>query len=512
MAFTTLSDVKDGLRSMVPGRHHKYAALPIHGQTDARELEGGEKTQEPRICSKTTRRCLQTAAVMVLLFLAVHVSVIYRYIQGSSVSGRPDISRLWGQYSPFFSAPSDIDPSIPDQCEITFAQVLSRHGSRDPTSGKAEAYLELVGGIQDVVQDYGPGYEFIRDFEFTLGKDQLTEYGEHEMFASGAAFYKRYRALAESNTPFVRASGQNRVIVSGYNWTDGFYTEKLADGREAPDNYVDNVVVVPEQYGQNNTLSHGQCPAFEKGPYAHNGDAAKLTWQHVFMPPIAERVNRNLPGADISEHKIIYFMDLCPFNTVADPDLRLSPFCNLFTADEWDSYDYYQSVAKYWGFNNGNPLASSQGVGFVNELIARLTRTPVRDATSSNTTLDSNPATFPLDRAMYADFSHDNDMMTIYAALGLYNNTAPLSLSEKQSAKELGGFSAAWTISFGARMYVEKMRCGSEPEELVRILINDRVVPLVGCDADSLGRCRLSAFIDSLDFAQAGGHWDECFA
>jgi hypothetical protein len=84
MAFTTLSDVKDGLRSMVPGRHHKYAALPIHGQTDARELEGGEKTQEPRICSKTTRRCLQTAAVMVLLFLAVHVSVIYRQVDLTS--------------------------------------------------------------------------------------------------------------------------------------------------------------------------------------------------------------------------------------------------------------------------------------------------------------------------------------------------------------------------------------------------------------------------------------------
>lgn len=434
-----------------------------------------------------------------------------RYIQGSSSSGGLDIAQSWGQYSPFFSAPSDIDPSIPDQCEITFAQVLSRHGSRDPTGGKAEAYLELVGGIQDIVQDYGPGYEFIRDYDFTLGKDQLTEYGENEMAASGAAFYKRYRDLAGSSIPFVRASGQNRVIVSGYNWTDGFYKEKLADGLEAPDDYVDNVVVVSEQRGKNNTLSHGQCPAFERGRFAHNGDAAKLTWQHVWMPPVAERVNSNLPGANISEHKVIYFMDLCPFNTVADPDLRLSPFCNLFTAEEWDNYDYYQTVAKYYGYNSGNPLASSQGVGFVNELIARLTRTPVRDETSSNQTLDADERTFPLDRAIYADFSHDNDMMTIYAALGLYNNTAPLSLTSKQPARELGGFSAGWTISFGARMYVEKMRCGGQDEELVRILVNDRVVPLVGCDVDSLGRCRLSDFVDGLDFARAGGRWNECF-
>lgn len=410
--------------------------------------------------------------------------------------------------------PSEIDPSIPEQCEITFAQVLSRHGSRDPTSGKSDTYLELVGGIQDVVEDYGPGYEFIRDFKYTLGKDQLTEYGESEMVASGAAFYKRYRALAQSSVPFVRASGQDRVIVSGFNWTDGFYFEKEEDGLEAPDKYVDSILVIPEAYGVNNTLSHGQCPNFERGRYARHGEAAKLAWQHEFMPPIAERVNANLPGANLSEHSIIYFMDLCPFHTVTDPDLDLSPFCELFTEDEWDSYDYYQSVAKYYGFNNGNPFASTQGVGWVNELIARLTKTPVRDHTTTNSTLDGDKKTFPLDRTLYADFSHDNDMMTIYAALGLYNTTEPLSLTSKQKPSEMGGFSAAWTISFGARMYVEKMRCGPDPEaeELVRILVNDRVVPLVGCGADDLGRCELSAFVESLDFARNGGHWDECFS
>lgn len=434
-------------------------------------------------------------------------------MQRSSTLDRHHFSQLWGQYSPFFPAPSEIDPAVPGQCEITFAQVLSRHGSRDPTSGKSEAYLELIGSIQDVVEDYGHGYEFIRDLNFTLGKDQLTEYGQREMVASGAAFYKRYRDLAQSSVPFVRASGQNRVIVSGFNWTDGFYSEKTNDGFEAPDGYVDNVLIISEKSGFNNTLSHGQCPAFETGPYSRNGDVAKLAWQHEFMPPIAERVNSNLPGANISEHSLIYFMDLCPFHTVADPDLKLSPFCDLFTTDEWESYDYYQSVSKYYGYNNGSPMASTQGVGYVNELIARLTGSPVQDHTTTNSTLDGDEKTFPLDRQLYADFSHDNDMMTIYAALGLYNATQPLSLTSKQRPTELGGFSAGWTISFGARMYVEKMRCAPDPEaeELVRILVNDRVVPLVGCGADDLGRCELSAFVDSLDFARNDGHWEDCF-
>ena len=68
----------------------------------------------------------------------------------------------------------------------------------------------------------------------------------------------------------------------------------------------------------------------------------------------------------------------------------------------------------------GNPLGRVQGVGYVNELLARLTQTPVRDHTQTNRTLDGAPATFPLNRTLYADFSHDNQMAAIYAALGLF--------------------------------------------------------------------------------------------
>jgi hypothetical protein len=41
------------------------------------------------------------------------------------------------------------------------------------------------------------------------------------------------------------------------------------------------------------------------------------------------------------------------------------------------------------------PWGPSEGVGYVNELIARLTDSPVVDETSTNTTLDGNAETFP---------------------------------------------------------------------------------------------------------------------
>jgi hypothetical protein len=410
--------------------------------------------------------------------------------------------------------------------------VLSRHGSRDPTAGKSAAYNETISRIHSSVTEYGKGYEFIKDYVYALGADQLSGYGKAEMASSGSAFYRRYHALAQTASPFIRSSGQERVVVSAMKWAEGYYGTKLSDHPDQTDDgYSGSIVVIPEDDGVNNTLSHSLCTAFEdEDEYGSIGSDAQDEFREIFGGPIRDRLNKHLPGANLSVKEAVYIMDLCPFETVARKDAKLSQFCFLFTLDEWKDFDYYQSIGKYYGYNKGNPLGPTQGVGFVNELIARLMDQPVEDHTTTNSTLDSSPQTFPLGKALYADFSHDNDLTGIYGALGLYNETPPLSKKKRQSIKHTRGYSASWTVPFGARMYVEKMVCGAhqtrrnghkkehkkEPEkehkkELVRILVNDRVVPLQDCGPDKLGRCTLESFINSLGFARSGGLWDKCF-
>ncbi|KAK8051461.1 phosphoglycerate mutase-like protein [Apiospora rasikravindrae] len=426
----------------------------------------------------------------------------------------PEISHSWGQYSPFYSVNSDISRSTPKGCEVTFAQVLSRHGARDPTASKTAIYSALVQRIHDRVTDYGKGYGFINNYNYTLGADELSPFGQQELVNSGIKFYKRYQHLTRQAVPFLRTSGQNRVVESARNWTQGFHQSRLEDKlSNETDAFPYDMLILPEDEGFNNTLSHANCKAFEDGPLSSAGDEAQTAWLQIFAPPIAEKLNQNLPGANLSLTDTIFMMDLCPFNTVADTNGRISPFCGLFTRDEWNGYDYYQTLGKWYGYGNGNPLGATQGVGFVNELIARLTGKAVVDQTTTNATLDGSRDTFPLNRSLYADFSHDNDMVGVFAALGLYNATEPLSNTTKASPRETKGFSSSWTVPFAARMYVEKMTCDdAADEELVRILVNDRVIPLQNCDADTLGRCKLSRFVDSLSFARAGGNWGQCSA
>ncbi|CAL5873652.1 uncharacterized protein PFLUO_LOCUS7934 [Penicillium psychrofluorescens] len=436
------------------------------------------------------------------------------------------ISHRWGMYSPYFSLASEssLSGDVPPGCQITFAQVLSRHGARYPTESKSYKYAKLVAAIQANVTSFTGKYAFLRSYNYSLISEDLTPFGKDQMVDSGVKFYQRYEALAAQTVPFIRASGSDRVVLSGEKFIEGFQKAKDSDQNADPHQSSPEIsVVIPEESGFNNSLDHGSCPRFEDSEL---GEKVEDHWIGIFVPPIQRRLRRALPGVRLSGRDVVHLMDICPFDTVSrTPDAsEESPFCALFTDHEWSQYNYLQSLSKYYGFGGGNSLGPAQGIGFANELIARLTQSAVQDSTSTNHTLDApDAATFPLNATLYADFTHDNGMIPIFFALGLYNGTAPLPTSHVESAAAAGGYSAAWTVPFGARAYVEMMQCSdeqtqdvedgtSDEEPYVRVLVNDRVVPLHGCPVDGFGRCRRGDFVRALRFAREGGNWDQCFA
>lgn len=162
----------------------------------------------------------------------------------------------------------------------------------------------------------------------------------------------------------------------------------------------------------------------------------------------------------------------------------------------------------------GQALGPIQGVGYVNELLSRLTRRPVNDSTQTNRTLDASPATFPLDRSVYADFSHDNQMAAIYAAMGLFKQPQPLDPTTPNRKR-------TWITSqltpFSARMVTERLHCTGarslKAEVFVRILVNDALQPLEFCGGDQHGLCTLDAFVESQAFARnnGAGDFEKCF-
>lgn len=166
---------------------------------------------------------------------------------------KASISHKWGQYSPFFNVPGSISPEIPSGCEVTFAQLLSRHGARDPTLYKTLIYNETISKIKSTVAELNDKYAFLANYTYMLGADQLTYLGEQEMVHSGIDFFDRYESLAENDSPFVRAASQERVVDSARNFMRGYLDQKISIVHDDSDPDPYPILVIREGVGFNNT-------------------------------------------------------------------------------------------------------------------------------------------------------------------------------------------------------------------------------------------------------------------
>lgn len=84
----------------------------------------------------------------------------------------------------------------------------------------------------------------------------------------------------------------------------------------------------------------------------------KKYWQSIFASPIAARLNQEAPRAGLVASDITFLMSLCPLETLAKG--VKSHFCDLFTEEEFEGYEYYQDLENYYGFGYVSSLLYHQ--------------------------------------------------------------------------------------------------------------------------------------------------------
>ncbi|KXN84946.1 3-phytase A [Leucoagaricus sp. SymC.cos] len=429
------------------------------------------------------------------------------------------IQKLWAAYSPYHSVEEYKSPPI--DCRLT---QLQRHGARYPTFGFAINIAQALLRLQAAESYTDERLNFISSYQYDLGVDDLVPFGELQTSESGRKSFVRYSTLAnEHNLPFVRASGSDRVVRSALKWIEGFNAG--SDGTLRPSLGL----IIPEikryQEGHNNTLEDKSCPN------AGHPTAPLQQWQSVYAKPIADRFNTIARGQKIKSHRkkmpenltsedAQSLIALCAFETVAKEEY--SRFCHLFNETEFEGFEYALDLDKFYYTGYGSRLGPVQGVGYINELLARLTDQPVEDHTQTNHTHDSNAETFPLGRSIYVDFSHDNLMVAVFSAMGLFKNNGPFMggmLDPKKRPKHRDWFTSR-IVPFSGRMVVERMECGlpsvngAGDREYVRILVSDAAQDLGFCEGvDEDGLCSLHSFVKSQTYARNSGQgdWESCF-
>ncbi|SAM83034.1 related to 3-phytase A precursor [Ustilago bromivora] len=371
--------------------------------------------------------------------------------------------------------------------------------------------------------------------------------------------------------PFVRSSGADRVITSSRFFLQGFSHSPFhhASPESAPwppknrpstfkshkpHRHIPSLshpdVIIPEvrkndklgQIASNNTLDVYTCPTFERDFRDNAQSPASLktaAFAHNATAHVRERLasklgvrkggskDRRGERIHIEPKQVLQLFGLCAFDTVArlnpygllleDKERNegvVSPFCGLFEEEEFAQiYEVSTNMEKDYGFAGHNPLHKALATPWLRELLARLEgRKPVMDPpTSINTTLDRNEEKFPLPKGegpnAFVDFTHDNQLAPVIAALGLWD--------------ENHEWSTAKTTPFSGRLTVEKLRCG-EDDDFVRVLVNDQPAHVysggwcgdgkapAGDVSDSV--CPIHSFLKPLEWVDQAEEWDKCYS
>ena len=118
-------------------------------------------------------------------------------------------------------------------------------------------------------------------------------------------------------------------------------------------------------------------------------------------------------------------------------------------------------IQYYYDYAWGNPVGRAQGIGYVQELLARLENQYITSSNSSvNSSYDDNVKDFPLGEPFYADFSHDDIIISVLTALSIDYFRAKLPLHVVPPPQNRS-FVLSELTPFGGRLITEVIGCGS---------------------------------------------------
>ncbi|KAF2099065.1 phosphoglycerate mutase-like protein [Rhizodiscina lignyota] len=467
------------------------------------------------------------------------------------------IQQYWGQITPYHDNTEDHfgikDVGLPDGCQVEQAHSLQRHAQRFPTStfddgGNDEHFAAKLANFTKAhpSKKFTGPLEFLNTYQYIMSESLLTGIGAQTEFQAGVAFWNRYGRTLYNATlgqlaynasnpdgtkrkkPVLRTTSQSRIWNSQINWALGFFGpsfEATPDPKISDAESGFNVVVIPEGGTENNTLaSYDSCANDNTDPIVALGDDDLEGYVAIYLKDATERLQKYAPsGFKFTVNDTYAFQSICAYETAY---IGQSDFCDFFTVEEWTGFENTLDIEYYYDYSYGNPTGRSQGIGYLQELIARLTNKLITVSESSiNTTITDNAKDFPLGEKFYNDLTHDDIIVSVLTAMSFdYFKDAP-SLTKFPPNPDRH-FILSNMTPFGGRLITEVIGCASAnpkpfpnhrtyytpmqygydpsnaPHKFLRFRLNNGILPVStirggACGKRSDGLCTLSDFLES---------------
>ena len=454
------------------------------------------------------------------------------------------IFHLVGQLSPYFPNPTlvfsfrmmDKPVLTTDRCcsgfgvdelplpagsNITQFHMIHRHGSRYPTT---DSNVVTFGrGLAEIISKGNTNFtgdlSFVNSWSYGLGAEILVPVGRQELFDSGVLHYYNYGHLYNTSTKIIaRTTTQDRMLKSAENFMAGFFGLSWTQNATLEP-------IIEGDYFNNSLAGYDNCNNSNKA-VAAGGTNASAEWQGVYLVNATSRLQAMSGDSYKWNTSSTYAAQtICPYETVA---FGYSAWCDLFTYEEWLGFEY--SIDLSFAGNNyfQSPTGRAVGIGYVEEVLARLNQHLLTSATAQdNITLDNNTTTFPLNQTLYFDFSHDTNIAAVLTAFGL-TQFAPV-LPAKGPIPQNQQLIVSHLQPFGARLDIEIITAPQPvsatrgydsdeyeeggPTTYVHFIINQRTLPLgkslSDCGQRTDGWCEVGTFLKVQEGMLAKAKYDE---
>lgn len=364
-----------------------------------------------------------------------------------------------------------IDTDVPEQCTVELVQLLMRHGERFPGLPAGKQHEALVEKLQKYNKTFTGPLAFLNEYTYYVKNEDYYELetapwntdspytGYDTAVKAGSEFRAKYTHLYKENSTLpVFAAASKRVYDTGNFFAQGFL------GPAYLDDIVDHVVISEEDFpGLNTLVPRWACKAYNA---SSNAEAVGKFTKKV-NEKIAKRLLKGNEGVNLTALDVPNLFQICAYELSAT---GYSPFCDIFTQNEFVENSYGYDLLYYYSSGPGGNLTKTVGAVQLNASMALLK--------------EENPK-----NKVWLTFTHDTDIEIFHSALGLFDISKPMPLDGTHFRETYHHIDA---IPMGSRTITEKLKC--QNETYVRFIVNDAVVPVPNCLDGPGFSCKLKDF------------------
>ncbi|KAK6464929.1 acid phosphatase, secreted [Scheffersomyces coipomensis] len=399
-----------------------------------------------------------------------------------------NVVKYLGGSAPYIQRPGfGISTEIPHKCEVEQVHLLSRHGERYPSKGDGVQFEKIFKKFQDYPNQFKGDLEFLNEYQYFVTDPNNYEKetspfnanspfdGIRDELRHGSTFRTKYGSLYNSNSRMpVFTTNSQRCYKTSEAFMKGF----LGDDYNEDD--IDFVVISEDgDMGLNSLTPRYACSSLDS-----EINRSKLNqYDRSFLNDILSRFQTDNPGLDLTPSEVNSLFFWCAFEINVKGS---SPFCNLFTNEEFIRSSYSTDLGNYYTTGPGN--SQSRVVG--SEMI-KATLKLLQDNNSEN--------------KIWISFTHDTDMEMYLSCLGIIDPQQELPVDRIPFPNP---YSAAEMLPQGARIYVEKFKC-NDNESYVRYIINDSVMPISNCLQGPGFSCKYSDYNNYITDRLAGLNFEQ---